>query len=109
MGDLYAKLIDYVPTLSGLALLAYGLSQARRTTNDIVNHIDKFGNDFKGKRITMSKVILNFYLVLAAIMIFAMRLCAYIENQTFLVLEFGVLIALCAKLTWEAVHQSSSD
>lgn len=109
MNESFAKLIEYIPKLITVVLLVYGLSQARRTTNDVVQHVGQFGKDISGKRYIMTKLIFNFYLILAAIIIFAMRFCDYLDNQAFLVLEFGVLGGLGLKLTWETFKERSTE
>jgi len=79
---------------SGLFLLGFALSQARRVTNDVAANAGLFGDDNERKRKVVFRAIFNFYVAFAIIVVVVCGLFDLLQRDLFV----GALIALLTGL-----------
>lgn len=91
-----------LPHIAVLILLGYCLSQARRVTNDVMNHVDKLGEDAAAKTKFAHKSVFNFYLILCAILVFLAKIIDIIKNEVFIAMWVAIFTGLGIKLTTDA-------
>ena len=91
--------VKEIATLIVFIMLAYGLSQSRRVTNDIASNVHKMGSNDAQKNNVIWKALFNFYAVFAAILVISARALDFLEDQLFIAAFFGILAALGIKLT----------
>ena len=80
-------------------LLGYCLSQARRVTSDVVNHVGKLGSDESKKSRVIHKALFNFYLILYAVLIIAAKAIEIIHTDLFVAVLIAIYTGLGIKLT----------
>ena len=85
--------------IAALSALCYLLSQARRVTFEIASNTDKIGPDGWKRMWVVNRAVFNFYLVLALVLVTAVRFLQLIQEQLFVALLVGILGGLGIKLT----------
>ena len=98
--DQLEALLAFTPKAAGLFLLAYALSQARRVTNDVTNHIGQFGDDNAGKRRVVFRAIFNFYIAFATIIIVVCGLFDLFQRELFVAALIALLTGLGIKMSY---------
>ena len=97
--DVIKECVQTVPKVLIPLVLCYGLSQARRVTNDVANNVDKVGVDGWKKSRIVHKALFNFYAILVLLFIVCIKSLGIIEDQLFIGIVIAIITGLGIKLT----------
>ncbi len=92
-------LIKNAPQIIISVGLCYGIAQARRVTNDVVNNVHKIGENSNERAKAAHKALFNFYMILALLFMVGIRFLNLIQNDLFIGVLIAILTALGIKLT----------
>ena len=85
----------------GLFLLGFSLWTGRKICKDIMENIDKFGDDKNSKHNVATRALFNFWIGFAAILIIISAIFKLISNGQFFFLLTAILTTLGVKLSTE--------
>ena len=97
--EIFKTLLEIAPQIVIPIALCYGLSQARRVTNDVASNADKIGVDGWKKARAVHKALFNFYIILALLFVIGIRVLNLIQNELFIAILIAILTTLGIKLT----------
>lgn len=110
MSEELAKIIATASLqISAIIALCFLLYQARRMASDVVSNAEKIGGDGWKKLSAVQRATFNFYLVLALVLITAIRFLELIESQLYVALVIGILTGLGVKLSAELKKPGKTD